>query len=41
MFKEFREDAPWVDERRIPYTILEGEVYLHPTAASPSQDKTD
>ncbi|MCE7742996.1 MAG: hypothetical protein GOP50_11130 [Candidatus Heimdallarchaeota archaeon] len=41
MFKEFREDAPWVDERRIPYTILEGEVYLHPTAASPSQDATD
>jgi len=40
MFKEFREDAPWVDERRIPYTILEGEVYLHPTSASPLQDAT-
>ncbi len=38
MFKEFREDAPWIDERRIPYTILEGEVYLHPTSASPTQD---
>jgi len=37
MFKEFREDSPWIDERRIPYTILEGEVYLHPTSASPSE----
>jgi hypothetical protein len=32
MFKEFREMAPWIDQRRIPYTILDGEVYLHPTA---------
>jgi len=32
MFKEFREMSPWIDQRRIPYTILDGEVYLHPTA---------
>ena len=36
MFKEFRDTAPWIDERRIPYTILDGEVYLHPTSAHPS-----
>jgi len=36
MFKEFRESAPWIDERRIPYTILDGEVYLHPTSVSPA-----
>jgi len=33
MFKEFREISPWIDQRRVPYTILDGEVYLHPTAA--------
>ena len=33
MFKEFRETAPWIDQRRIPYTILDDEVYLHPTSA--------
>ena len=33
MFKEFRETASWIDQRRIPYTILDGEVYLHPTSA--------
>ncbi len=36
MFKEFREQAPWIDERRIPYTILTGEVWLHPTSVSPT-----
>ncbi len=36
MFKEFRESTPWIDERRIPYTILDGEVYLHPTSVHPS-----
>ncbi|MCE7747531.1 MAG: hypothetical protein GPJ51_03985 [Candidatus Heimdallarchaeota archaeon] len=36
MFKEFRESTPWIDERRIPYTILDGEVYLHPTSVLPS-----
>ncbi len=41
MFKEFREEAPWIDERRIPYTILEGEVYLHPTSVSTTQDSTE
>lgn len=34
LFKEFREIAPWIGERRIPYTILDGDVYLHPTSAS-------
>jgi hypothetical protein len=33
MFKEFRETSSWIDQRRIPYTILDGEVYLHPTSA--------
>ncbi len=32
LFKEYRTEAPWIDERRIPYTILDGEVYLHPTS---------
>ncbi len=41
MFKEFRDGAPWIDERRIPYTILEGEVYLHPTSASIDPDSDD
>lgn len=41
MFKEFREEAPWIDERRIPYTILEGEVYLHPTSVSTTQDSAE
>ena len=35
MFKEFREMKTWIDQRRIPYTILENEVYLHPTAVQP------
>ncbi len=34
LFKEFREIAPWIGERRIPYTILDEDVYLHPTSAS-------
>ncbi len=38
MFKEFRDIAPWIDQRRIPYTILDGEVYLHPTSARLSQE---
>ena len=38
MFKEFRDTAPWIDQRRIPYTILDGEVYLHPTSARLSQE---
>ncbi|MHA1224787.1 MAG: NYN domain-containing protein, partial [Candidatus Heimdallarchaeaceae archaeon] len=33
LFKEFKEASPWIDQRRIPYTILDGEVYLHPTSA--------
>ena len=35
MFKEFRDMKDWIDQRRIPYTILDGEVYLHPTAVQP------
>ncbi|MHA1686037.1 MAG: NYN domain-containing protein [Candidatus Heimdallarchaeaceae archaeon] len=34
LFKEYRDIAPWIDERRIPYTILNGEVYLHPISPS-------
>ncbi len=36
LFKEFRDIAPWIDERRIPFTILDGEVFLHPTAEKPT-----
>jgi len=39
LFKEFRDIAPWIDERRIPFTILDGEVFLHPTAEKPSNNK--
>ncbi|NPD90092.1 MAG: hypothetical protein HGN29_15375 [Asgard group archaeon] len=38
MFKEFRETASWIDQRRIPYTILDGEVYLHPTSAATTKE---
>lgn len=30
LFKEFRDEFPWIDQRRIPYTIIGEEVYLHP-----------
>jgi len=39
MFKEFREMKTWIDQRRIPYTILDSEVYLHPTAVQPIEKK--
>ena len=38
MFKEFRETSSWIDQRRIPYTILDGEVYLHPTSATTTEE---
>ncbi|UJG42023.1 MAG: hypothetical protein K9W45_06040 [Candidatus Heimdallarchaeum aukensis] len=41
LFKEFREIAPWIDKRRIPFTILDGEVFLHPTAETPEDDISD
>ncbi|MCY3410366.1 MAG: hypothetical protein INQ03_01905 [Candidatus Heimdallarchaeota archaeon] len=30
LFKEFRDQYPWIDERRVPYTIMDGQFYLHP-----------
>ncbi|MDH5647646.1 MAG: hypothetical protein OEZ01_16665, partial [Candidatus Heimdallarchaeota archaeon] len=30
LFKEFREEFPWIDERRVPYSILNKKLYLHP-----------
>ncbi len=30
LFKEYREEFPWIDERRVPYTIMAGVFYLHP-----------
>jgi hypothetical protein len=41
MFKEFREMKTWIDQRRIPYTILDGEVYLHPTAVQPVEKEEE
>ena len=41
MFKEFREMKTWIDQRRIPYTILDSEVYLHPTAVQPIEEKEE
>ncbi len=41
MFKEFREMKKWIDQRRIPYTILDGEVYLHPTAVQPVEKEEE
>ncbi|MFV2013984.1 MAG: hypothetical protein ACC656_01015, partial [Candidatus Heimdallarchaeota archaeon] len=31
LYKEFRDTYSWIDERRIPYTILDENFYLHPT----------
>ncbi|MBY9000727.1 MAG: hypothetical protein KGD64_07435 [Candidatus Heimdallarchaeota archaeon] len=41
MFKEFRDMKSWIDQRRIPYTILDSEVYLHPTAAQPIEEVSE
>ncbi len=41
MFKEFREMKTWIDQRRIPYTILDSEVYLHPTAVQPIKEEEE
>jgi len=40
-FKEFREMKTWIDQRRIPYTILDSEVYLHPTAVQTIEEKKE
>lgn len=32
LFKEFRENFPFIDERRVPFSFLDGEFFLHPTA---------
>ena len=31
LFREFRESYAWIDERRVPYSILNGKLFLHPT----------
>ncbi len=31
LFKEYRDIYNWIDKRRIPFTIINGEAYLHPT----------
>ncbi len=31
LFKEYRDLYDWIDKRRIPFTIINGEAYLHPT----------
>jgi hypothetical protein len=31
LYKEYREEYDWIDERRVPYTILDETFYLHPT----------
>ena len=47
LFKEFRETFEWIDERRIPFTIIQGQAYLHPTyiihreTAKEKQSKND
>ena len=41
MFKEFRDMKSWIDQRRIPYTILDNEVYLHPTAVQPVEKESE
>lgn len=30
LFKEFREEYPWIDDRRVPYTIMKSQFFLHP-----------
>ncbi len=29
LFREFRDQFPWIDNRRIPYTIINGKIFLH------------
>lgn len=29
MFERYREENPWLDERRVPYMIVNGELQLH------------
>jgi hypothetical protein len=38
LFKEFREEFSWIDQRRVPYSILSGELYLHPIFEKEEQD---
>jgi len=30
LYREYRDDFKWIDKRRIPYSILDGNFYLHP-----------
>ncbi len=31
LFREFRDEYDWIDQRRVPYTILDDKFYIHPT----------
>ena len=31
LFKEYRNKYEWIDQRRIPYSIIDSQVFLHPT----------
>ena len=30
LYREYRKDFEWIDDRRVPYSILDGRMYLHP-----------
>ena len=30
LFKEFRDDFTWIDDRRVPFSIIDGQFFLHP-----------
>lgn len=38
MFKEYRDGLPWIDSRRIPFTILDGQLFLHPASLDERAD---
>jgi len=34
LFKEFRERFKWIDSRRVPFSIIGGQFFLHPLAST-------
>ncbi len=40
-FAGYREDHPWIDDRRWPYMIIDGRVLLHPEAPPAGQPAKD
>ena len=30
LYKEYRDEFDWIDKKRVPYSIINGELYLHP-----------